>query len=73
MKERNNQPNDDFGGGWDVGEAMRQGGTCRGGHLPIIWGGQIEQRKKEREQQSLDFRWLPVDGGKQQPTESRHN
>ena len=50
MKERNNQPNDDLGGGWDVGEAMRQGGTCRGGRLPIIWGGRIERRKnKNRE------------------------
>ncbi len=49
MKECNNQPNDDFGGWWDVGEAMQQGGTCRGGRLPIIWGGQIERRKNKKE------------------------
>ena len=49
MKERNNQPNDDLGGGWDIGEAMRQGGTCRGGRLPIIWGGRIERRKNKIE------------------------
>ena len=32
-----------------VGEAMRQGGTCRGGRLPIIWGGRIERRKNKND------------------------
>jgi hypothetical protein len=50
MKERNNQPNDDVGVGWDVGEVTRPGGTCGGGRLLVIWGGQIKRRKnKNRE------------------------
>ena len=50
MKERNNQPNNDFGGGCDGGEAARPGETCGGGRLLAIWGGRIEQPKnKNRE------------------------
>ena len=63
MKERNNQPNDDFGRGWDVREAMQLGGTCRGGRFPIIWGGRIERRKnKNRESGGAlifdGFQWM---------------
>ncbi len=63
MKEHNNQPKDDFGGGWDFGEEMRQGGTCRGGRLPIIWGGPMERRKnKNRESDGAlifdGFQWM---------------
>ncbi len=63
MKERNNQPNNDFGGGWDVREAMQPGGTCRGGHLPIIGGGRIERCKnKNRESDGASifdgFQWM---------------
>jgi hypothetical protein len=34
MKIHNNQRNDGVGGGWDVAEETRLGGTCGGGHLP---------------------------------------
>jgi hypothetical protein len=42
---------------------MRQGGTCRGGRLPIIWGGQIEQlENKNRESDGAlifdGFQWM---------------
>ena len=63
MKERNNQPNDDVGGGWDGGEATRLGGTCGGGCLPVIWGGRIERSKnKNRESGGAlifdGFQWM---------------
>ena len=42
---------------------MRPGGTCRGGRLPIIWGGRIERRKnKNRESDGASifdgFQWM---------------
>ena len=43
----NNQPNDGFGGGGGIGEAMRTGGTCVGGRLPIVSGGEWSDEKKE--------------------------
>jgi hypothetical protein len=48
MEVRNNQPNNYVGGGWDFGEVTQSGGTCGGGHLAIIWGGQIERRKNKK-------------------------
>jgi hypothetical protein len=45
---RNNQPNDGFGGGGGVGEAIRTGGTRGGGRLPIVSGGKGSDKKIER-------------------------
>ena len=47
MKIHNNQRNDGVGGGWDVAEETRLGGTCGGGHLPVVWGGRIEGQKNK--------------------------
>ncbi len=70
MKECNNQPNDDLGGGWDVGEAMRQGEMCRGGRLPIIWGGQIE-RCKNKIERAMGPRFLMASSGWGETTTNR--
>ena len=40
MGQRNNQPNGGVGGGIDVGEAMKMGGTRGGGRLLIALGGE---------------------------------
>ena len=46
MEICNNQPNDGVGGGGSIGEAMRTGGTCVGGRLPIVSGGEWTKKKK---------------------------
>ena len=46
---RNNQPNDGFGRGGGLGEAIRTGGTRGGGRLPIVSGGKWSDEKKNRE------------------------
>ena len=46
----NNQPNDVDGGGMDVGEAIKTGGTRGGGRLLIALGGEWSNEKnKNRE------------------------
>ena len=40
MGQRNNQPNNGFGVGVGVGEAMQMGGTRGGGRLLIALGGE---------------------------------
>ena len=37
------------------------------------WSNRATKKLKQRERRGLDFRWLPVDGGTQQPTKSWHN
>jgi len=59
MKIHNNQRSDGVGGGWDVAEETRPGGTCGGGHLPVVWGGRIEGRKNKNR---LSFGALIFDG-----------
>ena len=47
---RNNQPNDGFGRGGGLGEAIRTGGTRGGGRLPIVSGGELrDEKNKNRE------------------------
>jgi hypothetical protein len=41
IDRRNNQPNDEVSGGGDVGEEMRLGGTCGGGRLFVVLGGEL--------------------------------
>ncbi len=45
MGRRNNQPNDGDGGGIDVGEAIKTGGTRGGGRLLIALGGEWSDEK----------------------------
>ncbi len=33
-----------------IGEETRPGGTCGGGRLPVVWGGQTERRKNKNSQ-----------------------
>ncbi len=47
MKIHNNKRSDGVGRGWDVAEETRPGGTCGGGHLPVVWGGRIEGQKNK--------------------------
>ncbi len=73
MKERNNQPNDDVGGGWDVEEATRLGGTCGGGRLPVIWGGRIERRKNKNRERVTGPRFLIASSGWGDTTTNRES
>jgi hypothetical protein len=45
MGQRNNQPNDGDGGGMDVGEAIKTGGTRGGVRLLIALGGEWSDKK----------------------------
>jgi hypothetical protein len=75
FEERMQQPTERwFWRRWDVGEAMRQGGTCRGGRLPIIWVVELSNLKIKIERATGPWFFMASSGwGTQQPTESRHN
>ena len=45
MGQRNNQPNNDVGGGMGVGEAIQTGRTRGGGRLLIALGGEWSDDK----------------------------
>jgi hypothetical protein len=47
--KRDNQPKDGVGGVGGTGEAMRTGGTCGGGRLPVVSGVELMDKKKKIE------------------------
>jgi hypothetical protein len=65
--------NNQMGDGDDVrgciGEEARLGWNLWGRQLPVVWGVKLIIKNK-RDGQTLGLKWLPFDGGTQQPTES---
>ncbi len=73
MGQCNNQPNDGVGGGMDVREAIKMGGTCGGGRLLIALSGEWSDKKnKNREGDGASdfdgFFWM--EGHNNQPKSS---
>ena len=68
----NNQMEDGINVRGCIGEEARPGWIVWGGWLPVVWGGILINKKNREMGGPIGLRWLPFDGGTQQPTKSLH-